>query len=123
MNDAVGLEALEVRVVDAWQDWWLACEAGWFPLLARLGADLDQVAPDWSLMQAKSKFGVLRFYASVGDDDTSSRERFAARVAEAEAESARTCERCGRAGSTREVPPTGWLATLCDQCAGEVRGG
>lgn len=114
------LEPLAQRVPPGWRNWWLGCGPGWFPLLARLGADLDDIAPNWSLHQAKAKFAELRFYASAGSDDPDVRQRFADRIRQAESESARTCEECGRPGSLLTTP-SGWLATLCSDCQEAAR--
>jgi hypothetical protein len=114
------LDLLAQRVPRAWRIWWLGCGPGWFPLLARLGADLDDIAPSWSLSQAKNKFGELRFYAEPGSDDPVVRQRFADRIRLAEADAARTCEECGRPGSLGRTP-SGWLATLCTNCQEAAR--
>lgn len=114
------LEPLAQRVLPGWRNWWLGCGPGWFPILARLGADLDAIAPGWSLSQVKSKFGELRFYASAGSDVDGIRQRFADRIRGAEEEAARTCEECGRPASLWTMP-SGWLATLCPACQEAAR--
>jgi hypothetical protein len=82
---------------------------GWIPLLDRLAADLVALGWDRDLHQVKEKFGTLRFYVGQATAD------MRGRIAEAEAESARTCERCGAPGSTSERG-SGWMLTLCERC-------
>lgn len=82
-------------------------EDGWVPILDRLAADLVQMGWDRRLDQVKEKFGTLRFYVPQETEEMSRR------IEEAEDESARTCEDCGRPGVLRFG---GWLKTLCDGC-------
>lgn len=109
------LEPLAQRVVPMWRDWWLGCEAGWHPLLARLGVDLDKIAPSWSLVQAKNKYGALRLYAASHSADPQVVSRFADRIASAEKEASKTCERCGSPGQLH-VDSAGWHEVLCGLC-------
>lgn len=86
-----------------------ACDDGWFDLIWRLSEDLDKMdlPESFSILQVKEKFGTLRFYT---DGET---EESGNRVDEAEEESGRTCERCGKPGERRGG---GWIRTLCDKC-------
>ncbi len=83
---------------------------GWVPILDRLAADLVAMGWDRDLRQVKEKFGTLRFYIGRG---TVGME---ARIAEAERESAITCEECGGAGAARGGS---WIRTLCEACCRE----
>jgi hypothetical protein len=103
------LRGLLERIPDGWGRW-ISCGAGWYPLLARLDARLRQIDPDYRVHQVKAKFGTLRFYWSGRDYDAGERA-----VANAEAESARTCEHCGNPARLRTR--RGWLSTLCEECA------
>jgi len=93
---------------------------GWEPLIRRLSEKLEPLAREFGLRasQVKEKFGALRFYVRSADGvrklpaSISGVVRAAVKVAEEE--SARTCEHCGAAGSTRTVGSC-WL-TLCDAC-------
>jgi len=58
--------------------------------------------------QVKEKFGTLRFYMTTGSNEMYNL------IDEAEKESAKTCEFCGKPGKLRSG---GWLLTLCDECA------
>lgn len=95
------------------------CGDGWFDIIDRLSSQLEtecirlsmrEGVPEEALpvaSQVKEKFGGLRFYMShyteVMDDY----------IEQAEAEAARTCERCGAPGTLRY---NGWVRTLCDSC-------
>ena len=102
------LRALLERIPDGWGRW-IGCGAGWYPILARLEQQLNELDPDYQVHQIKEKFGTLCFYWE-GDIPNGD-----AIVGEAEAESARTCELCGSLGNLRTK--AGWLKTLCDHCA------
>ncbi len=82
----------------------------WYPILARLDERLREIDPDYQVHQIKEKFGTLRFYWAGHNHDIGEKA-----VAHAEAESARTCERCNSPGRLRRKH--GWLRTLCDDCA------
>jgi hypothetical protein len=116
--------------------------AGWMPLVTTLLEDLDAMldaseAKRFHIEQIKEKFGGLRVYWSLGPEKTtvmdvsdaqsSQRleclpkrpspvfERITARISEAEARAARTCQRCGCAGASKGSE-RGWLSTLCERC-------
>ena len=76
---------------------------GWHGILDRLWAVKP---PEARVEQVKEKFGGLRVYASGS-------EAFFKSIDEAESESYRTCEECGKPGICR---PHGWRLTLCDEC-------
>lgn len=81
---------------------------GWEKLLAKLYDDLVLLGWDTVLLQHKEKFGGLRFYIGNGNDEIFNR------INEAEAESLKTCQWCGKPGHPRDG---GWILTLCDECA------
>jgi hypothetical protein len=80
---------------------------GWFPLLYRLCKQLSDIQQSTGsiiqIRQVKEKFGTLRFYC----DGPESIESF---IDQAEDESGRICEICGRPG---QLSGKGWLRTLC----------
>jgi len=80
---------------------------GWVPILDRLAEDLVKLGWDRQLDQVKEKFGTLRFYIPVETDAMSDR------IQQAEDESAKTCEECGKPGT---LQGKGWLVTNCDEC-------
>lgn len=85
---------------------------GWLPLLDRLAHDLVELGWDRDLHQVKEKYGTLRFYVGT------SSPAIDARIDQAEAESATTCEGCGAPGRLRELR---WIRTLCDHCVRTAR--
>lgn len=95
------------------------CDDGWFPLIYRLcegiqkeldGLD-EQFNEDFYVVQVKEKFAGLRFYISGGT------EKIFDLIHEAEEESYRTCEKCGKPGVVRIRG--GWYKCLCEDCAGD----
>jgi hypothetical protein len=88
--------------------------SGWLPILEALCYMLEQYT-NWegqndepfSFSQIKEKFGAGRIYYDGGSDYTRGL------VDMAEAMTARTCEECGAAGTTRRMS---WVRTLCDSC-------
>lgn len=103
------LRSLLARIPDGWGRW-IGCGPGWYPILSRLEGRLHQTDPDYRVHQIKEKFGTLRFYWA-----SRNLEAGMVAVAHAEAESARTCERCGNPGRLRKR--NGWFRTVCDDCA------
>lgn len=90
----------------------LACVGpGWSTILTRLIADLEPLGWNGTVMQVKEKFGGLRFYIGCGSSEIFDR------IDQAEDESLKTCEACGRPGELRSNG--GWLKTLCPHCAQE----
>lgn len=87
--------------------------SGWNDIVLRLHDKLMDVDPDYAVSQTKEKFGTLRFYASFSNQ--SKRVEAYQFIREAEVESARTCESCGRPGSLK-VRPSGYRLTMCDDC-------
>lgn len=90
------------------------CGEGWDDLLTRLHNDLTEIDPDYDLGQFKQKFGELRFYASCNNEHG---ESFFARISEAEAESRKTCENCGKPGT---MGGKYWIRVLCEECRKDV---
>lgn len=111
------LVALLRRIPDGWGRW-ISCDAGWYPLVTQLDAQLAQLDPEYELHQVKEKFGGLRYYArtSSGGDETQS--AFWALIDEAEKRSEITCERCGAAATP--CRRGFWFKTLCPRCATDL---
>lgn len=98
------------------------CDDGWFDLIWKLCEDIEKLLEEaknnseldpefgeFEVIQVKEKFGSLRFYTNwengpIGD-----------RIVEAENESAKTCEMCGRPGKLDST--SGWIKTVCDDCS------
>lgn len=58
---ADALAAILRRIPEHWGRW-LSIDAGWYPIIARLDAQLATLDPDYELHQVKEKFGGLRYY-------------------------------------------------------------
>lgn len=93
-------------------------EAGWDDLLLDLDRKVAEWDPDYKILQAKEKFGTLRFYAAFSESaDKGTRAIAQAFIDLAEEQSARICEACG--ASPAEARDGGWIKTLCESCAEE----
>ena len=73
----------------------------------KTGADFSE----FSVLQIKEKFGELRIYT--GALDAAVADQVYKIIDDAEIESGRTCEWCGKPGKARGG---GWIKTLCDNC-------
>lgn len=86
------------------------CGDGWFDLLKDLLIKIRE-GDSLSLMyvlQAKEKFGTLRFYIRSAFPST----RLDELIGQAEVRSSKTCEICGEPGVRRGG---GWIKTLCEE--------
>jgi hypothetical protein len=86
-----------------------SCYDGWFMIVWDLCQAIQALNPssDFEVIQAKEKFGTLRFYVQCAN------EQIYQLIREAEQKSAETCEECGQPGEQRN---NGWIKTLCDRC-------
>jgi hypothetical protein len=91
------LTALLRRIPDGWGRW-ISCDAGWYPLIVGLDADIAALAPDYELHQVKEKFGGLRFYIHAETEDPEARRAIDGLIREAERRALTICERCGEPG-------------------------
>ena len=96
------------------------CGDGWLDIIERLSDKLESIMQKQidkedheidflvtSVDQIKEKYGKLRFYITLGS------EEMYQSIDEAEKESAKTCEKCGKPG---ELIQGNWLSTLCNEC-------
>lgn len=89
---------------------------GWFDLLWELSKKLEllilllpeEQRKEMKASQVKEKFGGLRFYMTLYNED------FQALIREAENKSYTICEECGKPG---QLIRAGWLYTSCRDCA------
>jgi hypothetical protein len=92
--------------------WGFECGDGWFEIIKKLSKRLEDTSNktgmDIQAVQVKEKYGTLRQYIEGGDDDADKA------IKEAEDESERTCEQCGKDGHVTER--WGWYRTLCNEC-------
>ncbi|MDR2572363.1 MAG: leucine-rich repeat domain-containing protein [Oscillospiraceae bacterium] len=117
------------------------CQGGWYGILRGLCLDITNAfekngqTVDLTIAQIKEKFGTLRFYYSIGDEDpgihafdflgsgtslrlspgrTEFQREIRDIVSKWEKESASVCEKCGVAGQVRG--DLGWIRTMCNDC-------
>lgn len=84
---------------------------GWAELLAALREDLLRIDPRLVVRQIKQKGGVLDVWAETSGTELDDAVR--ERIAEAERQSAVTCERCGAPGQLHQRD-NGWVRVECD---------
>lgn len=80
---------------------------GWRGIIDRLHADLYALGWNGVAVQIKEKFGGLRYYIDKGTPEIYDR------IAQAEAESLKTCEVTGKPGEVRY--DLSWVRCLCDE--------
>jgi hypothetical protein len=91
------------------------CQQGWYSIISELDYDIRKLYPDYRIGQIKEKFGRLRFYFELtNNQDANTLALVQMRVSEAEEESSKTCECCGESGTL--CRRRGWLKTLCQEC-------
>lgn len=120
---------------------WSDLPPGWTEIVERLFTDLDTLLDDaeaqrFEVIQIKEKFAGLRVYWSLGEEQTlvmdlhgagsvqrvdevpgkptALFDRISARVRQAEAQAATTCQQCGNGGAASGG--SGWMSTLCPTC-------
>lgn len=111
------LTALLRRIPNGWGRW-ISCDAGWYPLVTGLDAQLAELDPEYELHQVKEKFGALRYYAHTASSNDEIQSAFWARIDEAEKRSEVICERCGWSATGCRLGS--WLKTLCPSCATDL---
>ena len=84
---------------------------GWLHLIKDMIEELIALGWDKRLVQAKEKFGGLRFYLETYPEGAHEL------IIKYENMSHETCETCGIHGSPRKI--SGWIHTLCDEHAKE----
>lgn len=126
-------KSISERIPKCWGQH-MRCGLGWKKIIFQLVEDLDRVWDGffgkkgrecWAPLQIKEKFGGLRFYidkrfrimkddyATVKDDAEWRSKLTGLLIGEAEVESGRVCEECGKYGRRRSVD--GWIMTACDE--------
>lgn len=119
-------EQLEQKLYDVFSEFFydkdndcylsISCGDGWFDLIYRMCIDIEEFMNQYSkdeffrFTQIKEKYGGLRVYFICSCDESSLDDI----IAEAEDESDKTCEQCGREGENRDIG--GWYKTLCGFC-------
>lgn len=106
-----------VRLPDAMAPPAVDCSVntGWYPLLVRLHRQLTTVTEDFTYVQIKEKFGVLRCYVNYGDSvDEFTRGVCELLIDASVEESSTICELCGRRGRIRTGIAR--VRTACESC-------
>ena len=86
------------------------CGPGWHPLIKDALTRIEALGiANLAILQVKEKFGGLRIYLSLDNDETN------AIITAAEDEAHKTCEECGSRENV-ELRSGGWLRTLCNNC-------
>ena len=93
------------------------CGDGWSDILWRLWVDMEPLVTElekeinrrFEVTQVSQKFGRLGFSINHRTNDIDQR------IGEAQKESSRTCEICGRPGKRREMD--GWIRATCEKHA------
>lgn len=94
----------------------IECGDGWFNLLDKLMDNItkncDKIKVKYPVIfQIKEKFGGLRFYIKSLKADDNTCDEIYKHIREAEIESEKTCEICGKKGKIENI--RGWLQCLC----------
>jgi len=89
---------------------------GWNDIITRCNRKLSMLDPDYKILQIKEKFGTLRYYYHTDVKTFSIREAMDRYVRQAEIESSKTCEFCGKEGKLIKCKMA-WMKTRCDDCA------
>jgi hypothetical protein len=117
------LAPLFARMPEDYPPGMISIGSGWVDLVVALDQRLAEIDPDYTVLQVKEKFGLLRYYVQTSEDYVCTgdfmTDPFWALVREAEDASGRICEDCGTEGRQRKG---GWIITLCDACE-TARGG
>lgn len=86
------------------------CGPGWYPLIKDALTRIEALGTaHQEVLQVKEKFGGLRIYLSIHNDETD------AIITAAEQEAHMTCEDCGSKENVK-LCGKGWLRTQCNAC-------
>lgn len=94
--------------------WGLECGDGWFDIIdtlcSKIQAYVDTTGtPQVEATQVKEKYGTLRFYTNIYDDEI---EKY---IEEATNQTLHVCERCGSREGVKATQ--GWISYLCIACS------
>lgn len=109
------LAPLQARSEYPYQPSMIAPPFGWIDIVLRLNDALEEILPDYTIVQIKEKFAGLRYYiGSYGCAKDDPRIAMAREmIAEAEQASMRTCQVCGEPGRYRDG--AAYMVTTCDR--------
>ena len=86
---------------------------GWWPIVLDTHRQLKVISNEYRIHQIKEKFGGLRYYFSMPDQECYDKAQEI--IKEAEVRAAGTCEYCGGPGKLRCIGR--WYHTTCDSCS------
>lgn len=89
-------------------DFYFEVGNGWYELIRNLCTQIRTIRSHPKATIVKSKFGSLRFYTDVHNDQVESI------IAIYEGLSRNTCEYCGNPG--KAIKKSGWISVICDVC-------
>lgn len=97
--------------------WGFTCGNGWFGIIDKLSEKLSSgYMPDIVAVQVKEKLGGLRFY--INKVPSCDWDEVYNLITEAEGESYKTCELCGKPGNLKKGS---WYSTTCNSCEKYIR--
>jgi hypothetical protein len=103
--------------------WGMTCGDGWYDILDRACEKLSKIEGVYA-EQIKEKFGMLRFYIGMEKEaykDGKELWREAHAICEeAEMESAKVCEDCGKPNDKRRSF-NGWIHGVCAECFADMK--
>ena len=108
------------RICDLYGAFGCECDDGWYETLFGLCGEITEAYKkhgqpvDIVVDQIKEKYGTLRFYYHLSQNNGDLRREISDIVIKWEKKSAEVCERCGKAGVLRE--DLQWIQALCDEC-------
>lgn len=86
---------------------------GWHPLIRELEGKLNELGPEFEILEVREKFGGLLYSAAIDTEDKATYQKFRKVIKLARGRSTSICEACGQPGLTQSIQ--GWLKTLCDE--------
>lgn len=90
--------------------------SGWNEIIIKCDRKLSMLDPEYKILQIKEKFGTLRYYYQTDVKIVAIKEAMDRYVRQAELESSKTCEFCGKEGSLMKCKMS-WMKTRCNDCA------
>jgi len=89
---------------------------GWYKIVYDLTEAINNINKNVKVLQVKEKFGELRFYISIPNEEAVN--EIYVLIRKAMGESSKTCEFCG---TKKNITTEGkfWIKTLCNKCREE----
>ena len=102
----------------------LEVNKGWFDILECTCQRVSEILTKYSLsqnsfilLQCKQKFGKLKIYWELSEEDSApAKSEIKAVIREAYEQAFKTCEFCGTSNESVGLRQESWVYTLCDDC-------